>query len=195
MQSANTRGVYRLQVLACGWAVLVWAFQKYQVQHLGQGSGRPHLPGWVTQGTSVLSPWDSGRTLLMSMHSSVVLEERPALYSKEMPGGVFRELSEYGQGELGEASGSLSARDPLLCGCVTLGKSLGHRHGNSVLKGPLAITVSSSHSGDGRLAAQGEEDTISQWYRRELKPVGFAFQLAECSWLNWLTSVPQFAHL
>lgn len=60
-------------------------------------------------------------------------------------------------------SGNLGAlEDPLLCGCVTLDKSLGHSLGNSVQKGPLAITVSPSYGGNGETVAQGEEGTWPQ---------------------------------
>ena len=55
-------------------------------------------------------------------------------------------------------SGNLGVQeDPLLCGHVTLDKSLGHSLENSVPKGLLAITVSSSYGGNGEAVAQGGE--------------------------------------
>lgn len=62
-------------------------------------------------------------------------------------------MKEHWPGELG----GIAQEGPPLCGCVSLGRSVGYSHGSSVPKDLLAVTVLSSHAGPKEPAAQDRE--------------------------------------
>lgn len=71
-------------------------------------------------------------------------------------------MKEQWPGELG----GIAQEGPALCGCVSLGRSVGYNHGSSVRKGLFAVTVLSSYAqGTGSPGKGKDLATVTRWQR------------------------------
>lgn len=108
-------------------------------------------------------------------------------------------MNECGHGKRGRSGNPSAWEGPLLCDHVTLDKYWGQSWKLSTEKS-LSNHCAIFHGGDGEIVAQDGKGTwppaVTQWQSWELRPAGFAFLLAKCSWVCQLTSsMPQFPHL